>query len=62
MQISGQSGMLSFEENGMMLIEQIDEMLCSSSTDCGVGFACSFENIEDKTGVCKGLIFVTLNI
>ena len=46
--------MLSFEENGMMLIEQIDEMLCSSSTDCGEGFACSFENIEDKTGVCKG--------
>ena len=55
-QISGQSGMLpfSFEENGLMLIEQIDEKLCTSSTDCGEGFACSFENIEDKTGICKG--------
>jgi len=53
--ISGQSGMqpVSFNANNLVLIENMDAKLCSSSTDCGEGFACSFENIEDKTGICK---------
>ena len=50
---------VSFNANNLVLIENMDAKLCSSSTDCGEGFACSFENIEDKTGICKGELCVT---